>query len=109
MLQPPNKKIRGKIMLALLGECKTTEQIVYEIDESPDDVLPNLIRLRHLGIMQPVAICVDDAPFDQAVDYTHNLLWEMTEHGRYHDTVVDGCYGCKMRERLMALEVVLIE
>lgn len=96
-------------MLALIGECKTTQDIVYELGESPDEVVPNLIRLRHLGIIEPIAIKTDDAPVPDRVDYTDDLLWALTEHGRDHNTTVAGCYGCRIRELLMLDVVGLIE
>ena len=96
-------------MLTLIGECKMTEAIVYETGESPDDIIPNLIRLRHLGIVEPAAFCVEDADNPGVAEYPDNILWTLTEHGREHDTTISGCYGCDIRQRLMLDVVGLVE
>lgn len=97
-------------MLTLIGECKTTEQIVYEVGESPDEIIPNLIRLRHLGIVEPIAIkSGGDGLYPDRVDYIDNLLWSLTEHGQRHDAFVEGCYGCRIREKLMLDVAGLVE
>ena len=97
-------------MLALLGECRTTSQIAYEIEDSVDNIRPNLVRLRHLGIVEPIGIRTDvDEPVPDRVTYFDDLLWTLTEHGRNHNETIPGCYGCRIRELLMLDNAGLVE
>ena len=96
-------------MLALIGECKTTEQISYETGEPLDVVRPNIVRLRHLGIIEPIAICVYDDEFPGRISYFDNLMWELTEHGKHHDQSQPNCRACWFREKLMLDVTGLIE
>ena len=107
-MRPVDTRLRGRIMLTILGECKTTTQITYETGEDVLTIRPHLIRLHHLGIIEPVAVRYEeDNP--ESNGYFDDLVWGLTIHGREHSISVAGCYGCDMRELLMLVDAGFYE
>ena len=96
-------------MISLLGECKTSSEIVAECGMSHDEIRPHLVRLRHLGIIEPVAICAINEPFPERISYFDNLLWTLSDHGKYHDQSDPSCKACALRELLFIDNAGIIE
>lgn len=105
-MTPPDNKIRGRIMMALMGELKSTEQLAYELGDRLDYVRGQLVRMHHLGLIFPVAVRERDG-VSHGVGYFQDLLWELTRHTRDHNVLVDGCYGCMIREMFIADEAIV--
>ena len=104
-MMPPDNKIRGRILVTLMGECKSTEQIAYELAENLSYIRSQLVRMHHLGLVYPVAIRIRDGDRDNpGIGYFQDLIWELTRHTRDHNELVSGCYGCLIRESFIANE-----
>jgi len=97
--------------MCILGECKTTGTIAYEISLPLAIVRTNLIRLHHLGLVYPIAVATPDGDIsrNQCVDYFDELFWDATMHAKEHHYHVEGCYGCKIREMLLMVDAALYE
>lgn len=92
--------------MELLGEAKSTVRIAYDVGISERAALAHLVRMYHLGIVQPIAIETWERENNMPAS---SAIWEMTEHSRSHKAVVSGCFGCKMRMIYLVANEALIE
>lgn len=94
--------------MSIMGECKSTQTISYELGERLSWIRAQLVRLHHLGLVTPVAIQYhEDIGTNHSDGYFQNLVWELTPHARDHKDLVDGCHGCYLRELFISDEAVL--
>lgn len=99
-LQPrrADEALQGKILQGLLERSQTTLQLVETVQRDIQPVRRELIRLHHLGVIEPLGIRGDTTE-PGAKLYYRDLLWGITDHGMSHHTSVSGCMACYLRER----------
>lgn len=91
--------LRGQIILVLTESADTTEGIASSLCLDRSDVIFDLIRLYHRGVIAPIAIQTNSR--DQRRGFDRNLVWQMTDHGRFHVENEPGCPACDYRARLI--------
>jgi hypothetical protein len=87
-------------MYECLNGGVSTSQLAGILDERLCYVRQEIVRLHHLGIIEPIAIRYEqgDPP---ARLYFRDYVWEMTEHGRSHNDLQPECRACRIRERML--------
>jgi len=87
-------------LLSLLEQVRTTEEVAYLVGYSVDTIRWELIRLHHLDLVAPIGVRhvrLGERTPRKALSYSDNLLWDVTDHMRFHDQTIPGCRGCKVR------------
>lgn len=90
----------GNIILALMGEAKTSSQIAYCIEKDISEIRRELILMNHYGLIEPIGVRSED-DLITAGSYYADILWSLTEHSIMHHDINEDCHACELRRRLL--------
>jgi hypothetical protein len=79
----------------------STSQIAQAISESLTYARDQLIRMHHLGMIEPIGVREENHP-PPAIGYFQDVVWTVTTHTREHRFIEPGCRACKTRTLLLA-------
>jgi hypothetical protein len=95
-----NEPLQGRILQELLIESKTTSLLAHHTRENVFEVRNEIIRLHHLGVLEPVGYRTDTPRRGKTV-YDRDSLWSITDHGMSHHSSHVDCWACRIRERVL--------
>jgi hypothetical protein len=104
-MRPFDKSLWGNILVLLMDEVVTTNDIARALGENLQRIRIQLILMHHFDLVAPVGVREDTSP-PGAFGYYKDLLWETTRHMREHNHLQPGCRGCWVRENLFLTEVL---
>jgi hypothetical protein len=92
------RQLRHDLIDLLLSRCHATEELSALVGEKLSLVRDQLVWLRHLRVIEPIAIKSEGYTLG-CIGYFRNLVWDLTDHGRNHGDAVEipGCTGCQIR------------
>ncbi len=86
----------------------TTSQLARELDEPIGRARNQLIRMHHLGMIEPIGVRQEDRMLND-LGYFQDVLWDLTVHTREHRGLEPGCRACLTRQLLLAAAEALGE
>jgi hypothetical protein len=92
----------------LLGGTLTTSEIAYAVRGQLGAVRDQLIRMHHLGMIEPIGV-KEVAGDRRSFTYFQDVLWDITVHTREHRHIEPSCRACKTREWLLAGAEAIVE
>lgn len=106
----PDLRFRGKIIRSIFDQARSTADIAYDLDATLGYVRGQLIRLHHLGLVEPIAIREEEGGgLPRPIGYYQDLVWNLTRHAREHRHQHANCWACTVREMLLASAEVVYE
>lgn len=78
----------------------STSQVAYALSEHLSHARDQLIRMHHLGMIEPIGIREEEGR-PQLYGYFQDVLWGLTTHTKEHSKIEPHCRACKTRELLL--------
>lgn len=95
-----NEPLQGRILRELIAESMSTSQLAEELRERLDVVRQEIVRLHHIGIIEPIAIRHKEGEPTGRL-YFRDYVWTLTQHTYEHQDLRNDCRHCRIRERLL--------
>jgi len=91
--------VQGRIIVEVLESPATTSELIFSLRDNRETVVLEIRRLHMLGVLSIIGISGGNKKGARL--YDRDLVWSLSEHGRYHDENFDGCKHCLRRTSLM--------